>query len=59
MGKGRVRWRSYGERGVRGRSYGEREGERKELWGEGGLDGGVMGRGRVRWRSDGEREELW
>ena len=49
MGRGRVRWRSYGER----------EGEREELWGEGGLEGGVMGRGRVRWRSDGEREELW
>ena len=47
----------------RGRNYGERDGERKELWGEGGFDGGVMGRGRVRWRSDGEREgekeELW
>ena len=43
----------------RRRSYGEREGEREELWGEGGLDGGVMGRGRVRWKSDGEREELW
>ena len=49
MGRGRVR----------GRSYVERDGEREELWGEGGLDGGVMGRGRVRWRSYGEREELW
>ena len=27
MGRGRVRWRSDGERRVRGRSYGEREGE--------------------------------
>ena len=49
MGRGRVRWRSYGER----------EGERKELWGEEGLGGGVM----VRWRSygerEGEKEELW
>ena len=41
----------------RGRSYGEREGEKEELWGE----GGVMGRGRVRvrvrWRREGEMEE--
>ena len=36
MGRGRVRWRSYGERRVRRRSYGEREGEMEELWGEGG-----------------------
>ena len=48
---------------MRGRSYGERGGERKELWGEGGLDGGVMVRERVRRRSygemEGEMEELW
>ena len=36
MGRGRVRWRSDGERRVRWRSDGEREGEREELWGEGG-----------------------
>ena len=49
MGRGRVRWRSDGER----------EGEMEELWGE----GGVMVRESVRGRSYGEREgemeELW
>ena len=42
MGRRRMRWRS--------------DGEREELWGKGGGEGGVMGRGRVRGRSDGERE---
>ena len=32
----RVRRRSYGRWRVRWRSYREREGEREELWGEGG-----------------------
>ena len=36
MGRGRVRWRSDGRGRVRWRSDGEREGEREELWGEGG-----------------------
>ena len=36
MGRGRVRWRSDGGGRVRWRSDGEREGEREELWGEGG-----------------------